>query len=189
MEISTHNLPPAKGWRDEDATHPKPEKSCSCGATDYTWYKPEQCWTCRLCGRYGPGEHPTKRESKAKFIAPVRPSPQSNLTKRGGQIPLKRERVQQKLVEGNDTPRPRPFVNWTQVRITLVALNRPVTVDDLTPELRLAAREYAFGYTGSFGFLVWAKERVKKSYALSDRQAKGVLNCLRAHYRRNRNVH
>lgn len=42
----------ASGWRDEDATIPKPTTVCKCGAERWTWYKPEQRWICAACGAY-----------------------------------------------------------------------------------------------------------------------------------------
>jgi len=42
----------APGWRDEDATTAKPTAACKCGATSWTWYRPEQRWTCAACGAY-----------------------------------------------------------------------------------------------------------------------------------------
>jgi len=38
------------GWRDEDATEPKPTEACSCGATSWSWYRPDQRWVCSRCG-------------------------------------------------------------------------------------------------------------------------------------------
>ncbi len=42
----------AIGWRDEDATAPKPTEPCRCGATTWTWYRPEQRFICAGCGAY-----------------------------------------------------------------------------------------------------------------------------------------
>ncbi len=46
---------PAPGWRDDDATTPKPATACVCGAEHWSWYKPEQRWICATCGAYPPG--------------------------------------------------------------------------------------------------------------------------------------
>jgi hypothetical protein len=45
-------LTAAKGWRDEDATEPKPTVVCRCGFTRWIWSRPSQRWVCASCGSY-----------------------------------------------------------------------------------------------------------------------------------------
>jgi len=53
------------------------------------------------------------------------------------------------------------------------------TPEEVTPDLRAIASVWLFAYDGSFDFLVDLKVKAQ-SYALSNGQLKGVLNCMLA---------
>lgn len=70
-------------------------------------------------------------------------------------------------------------VDEAAVRTFLNDLGRPVTPDDLTPELTAYAMRFAAGYDGNFAFMVDMRKAARSGF-LSPGQAKGVLNCVRA---------
>lgn len=59
------------------------------------------------------------------------------------------------------------------------------TVEDMTPGLIIGASDYASGYTGTFSFLLDMKRQARRG-RLSAAQAKGVMNCMMADVRRER---
>lgn len=63
----------------------------------------------------------------------------------------------------------------------LKALDRKVTAEDVTPSLMQLAEGYARDYAGNFEFMLSMKPKWK---ALSYKMAAGVLNCCKAHLRR-----
>ena len=65
---------------------------------------------------------------------------------------------------------------------TGIALGRKFEREDLTPELRQAARQYASTYAGDFDYMLSMRNAVLAGGAafLSDGQSKAVLNCLLA---------
>ena len=69
---------------------------------------------------------------------------------------------------------------------TGIALGRKFEREDLTPELRQAARQYAATYEGDFSYMVEMRAAIIGGGAafLSDGQSKGVLNCLIADAKR-----
>jgi hypothetical protein len=66
-----------------------------------------------------------------------------------------------------------------EVDAFLAGLGRKVAVEDVTPALVAFATEFARAYTGTFDFLRSAQVAAERG-PLSDGQAKGVLNCVRA---------
>ena len=65
------------------------------------------------------------------------------------------------------------------------ALGRKFEVEDLTPELRSAARLYAAVYNGDFDYMLGMRDQVVGgNFLLSNGQCKGVLNCLMADAKR-----
>ena len=65
------------------------------------------------------------------------------------------------------------------------ALGRKFEVEDLTPELRQAARLYAAGYVGDFDYMLGMRDQVVGgNFLLSNGQCKGILNCLMADAKR-----
>jgi len=64
-------------------------------------------------------------------------------------------------------------------------LGRKFEAQDMTIDLRQAARAYVATYEGDFEYLVDLRDRVQHgAVLLSDNQSKGVLNCLMAEARR-----
>lgn len=77
----------------------------------------------------------------------------------------------------DDGPRLTPEERFARVAAWLVALERKVEVMDITHQNKRVAQDWLRAYAGTLSFLVDVRDRGK---ALSDAQAKGVLNCLRA---------
>lgn len=48
-------MTPVAGWREVDATAPKPVLPCRCGSLNWGWFKPERRWICADCGTYPRG--------------------------------------------------------------------------------------------------------------------------------------
>jgi hypothetical protein len=53
---------PAIGWRDEDATEPKPSEACRSRAMTWQWYPPEKRW---VCGAY-PHRQANRRDAGSR---------------------------------------------------------------------------------------------------------------------------
>jgi len=68
------------------------------------------------------------------------------------------------------------------------ALGRKFEISDMNNRLRAAAEEYAVRYEGNFSFMLDMRDAARRGnlsrYGLSAAQAKAVLNCLMAEYRR-----
>jgi len=67
---------------------------------------------------------------------------------------------------------------------TIEDLGRKYEEQDVTPALAGTAASWLESYTGDFEFLVSLKRRAAANGGLSRREAKGVLNCMRAENRR-----
>lgn len=67
----------------------------------------------------------------------------------------------------------------------LVALGRKVELYDLSPAMLAEATRYARSYHGAFEYMIDMRIAAQGRRGLSDRQAKGVLNCWRAELVRN----
>jgi hypothetical protein len=72
---------------------------------------------------------------------------------------------------------------FARVAQWLDALGRKVEVSDVTHANKRVAQDWLRNYSGDFDFLVDLKAK-RSGHGLSDPQAKGVLNCLRAELRR-----
>lgn len=58
-------------------------------------------------------------------------------------------------------------------------------LDDIDAEAVVAAEEYTRQYVGSFDYMLSMKDALARFHGLTEGQAKGVLNCLRAEVQRN----